>query len=212
LLLGLWDDEVSASITFGAGIVAGALVGAPCHGLVAERLNEGSATRGGFGEATRLLVLIGVTSCIGVLVSALMNYALASHNVALADGLIPLVGAMLLGSLGLQVRLPLLLVPSASLHPLAIFCATLAGYAGEFSGPLLSGSLKDRLAPLCAVLEGGAVDPRCASSAADQRGLLLVVVSFQSMTLLSGLVWFAAAVPASQRAAASKREGPAELL
>jgi hypothetical protein len=111
-----------------------------------------------------------------------------------------------------QVRLPLLLVPSASLHPLAIFCATLAGYAGEFSGPLLSGSLKDRLAPLCAVLEGGAVDPRCASSAADQRGLLLVVVSFQSMTLLSGLVWFAAAVPASQRAAASKREGPAELL
>ena len=139
-------------------------------------------------------MVIGATTGAGCLVSTLLDFALAHRLTLLADALTALVGALLLGSLGLQVRIPLLLVPAAPLQPLAVLGSTLAGYVGEFSGPLIAGALKDRLAGRCAVVEDGEVDPRCATSATDQHGLLMVVVSTQLMALAGASCWAAASL------------------
>ena len=83
-------------------------------------------------------------------------------------------------------------MPTASLQPLAVLLSTLAGYAGEWAGPLLAGTLKDRVAPHCAVISAAGeqiVDPRCANSAADQRGLLMVIASIQIMSLIGAVCW-----------------------
>ena len=207
----LWPDEVTAAASFGGAVVVGAMVGGPAHGFVAEWL---SSRYGREREAPRLLLLIGVTAGLGVVASAVMDYALSARRALLADGLTALIGALLLGSLGLQVRIPLLLVPTANLQPLAVLCATLAGYLGELVGPLIAGSLKDGLAPHCAVVALGnsthAVDPRCATSATDQFGLLVVVGSTQLVTLVGAACWAMAARVLYDDARASRPSKPPE--
>ena len=73
-----------------------------------------------------------------------------------------------------------------------------SGYVGEFSGPIVTGALKDILAPHCgSSADGvaGGVDRRC-SSDTEQRGLLLVLLAISALTLFTSLVWAAASCTA----------------
>lgn len=121
---------------------------------------------------------------------------------------------------GPQVRAPLLLVPQ-SMGPLVVLVSTLFGYAGEFSGPLVAGFIKDTFAPHCAIVDDGngtrALDPLCTSDA-DQRGLLYVLVAVQALTIGAGVLWISGGLASSRagsRALAGDADEPAaetELL
>ena len=96
-----------------------------------------------------------------------------------------------------------------------MLASTIAGYVGEFGGPLLAGSLKDHLAPHYAVIDAGGgeriVDPRCATSAADQHGLFLVIYAVQAMIAIAALFWLLAAIAcrsASSQQLSRHIEGP----
>jgi hypothetical protein len=69
----------------------------------------------------------------------------------------------------------------------------------------VAGGLKDRLAPHCAVVETRSgehdIDPRCAQSEQDQRGLLMVIVASQLMALIAAGCWGLASALASKRRA-----------
>ena len=133
------------------------------------------AGSGGSREAAVLLGIMGCTTLAGAIVGTGLLLAIATHSAGLAWKILALSGALLLGSLGLQVRAPMLLVPP-SMGPLAVLVSTICGFAGEFAGPLIAGVIKDWYAPNCAVIDLGdgssGVGPLCASPA-DQHGLLL---------------------------------------
>ena len=90
--------------------------------------------------------------------------------------------------------MPLLLVPEGW-RPFAVAAGTLSGYAGEFSGPPLTGALKDGLAPLCSTVDVGGksvLNPQCAASAADQRGLSEVILLPAALAVAASLLWMGA--------------------
>ena len=193
--IGLWIDEVDAAMHFGGGIVCGAVFGGVLHGLVAERFVSrlGAAVRSAHPalEARVIILIVSFTMATGSVLAVGLSRCMAAHLANLSLVGIVLCGALLLGSLGLQVRTPLLLVPTAY-RPAAIFMGTLAGYVGEFSGPPVVGILKDALAPLCKTIEVDGeqvVDPRCAASAADQRGLGTVLFMPSLLALAASLLF-----------------------
>ena len=194
--LGVWRDEVDAAIHFGGGIVAGACVGGVAHGLVAERLvnklgsSEERAARPAL-EARVLMLVISLTMASGGVLAVCLSRAMAGRLAGLSLVGIVITGALVLGSLGLQIRTPLLLVPSEH-RPIAILFGTLAGYAGEFSGPPLVGLLKDAWAPLCKTIEVNGtrmVDPQCGASEDNQHGLGMVLVVPSLLALVASLLW-----------------------
>ena len=76
------------------------------------------------------------------------------------------------------------------------FSQDLRTYAGEFTGPPAVGMLKDVLAPLCKTIDVDGeevVDPRCAASAANQRGLGTVLLLPAGLAVCAALIWFASA-------------------
>ena len=77
------------------------------------------------------------------------------------------------------------------------------------AGPLIAGTLKDALAPQCAVVEVAdgvrSLDPSCATSAASQRGLLIVVVAVVGTFAISGALWVLAAVATCRQASRGAR-------
>jgi hypothetical protein len=89
-------------------------------------------------EATILLAIVALTTGVGFIISLGMDVALITHDRLLANVAMVLVGAFLLGSIGLRVRIPMLL-STVPMQPYAVLISTLAGYVGEFSGPLGSG-------------------------------------------------------------------------
>ena len=151
------------------------------------------AGSGGSHEAAVLMGIMGCTTLTGAVVGTGLLLAIATHSAGLAWKIMALSGALLLGSLGLQVRAPLLLVPT-SMGPLVVLVSTLCGFAGEFAGPLIAGVIKDWYAPNCAVINLGdgssGVGPLCASPA-DQHGLLLVLGVIVSLTSSAGVFWLA---------------------
>lgn len=203
VLMGFWEDEVTAAASFGAGIVIGALVGGPAIAIIAERFTSGV---GRDDETKTLLVLTGSTTFAAILCSSIMDVALLQRLTLLGDVTIPFVGALLLGTLGLQTRLPLLLVPTVGLQPLSLLLSNLAASVGSTSGPLLAGAIKDCLAPLCSTAADGTVDPRCFTSRPNQWGLVNVVIVVQVLTLLAGIFWtIAGLIPTG--ATCMKRKG-----
>lgn len=92
------------------------------------------------------------------------------------------------------MRTPLLLVPE-TLRPGAVLLGTLAGYAGEFIGPLVVGSAKDALAPRCKTVEDPdhdgkhVIDPRCTADRASQAGLGVVMLTPCAFAVAAALIW-----------------------
>ena len=118
-----------------------------------------------------------------------------AHAEVLALIFIIVCGGLLLGSLGLQIRTPLLLV-TPSWRPAVVLLSTLAGYVGEATGPPVVGLLKDGLAPLCKTIEVDGeqvVDPRCAASQADQEGLGVVLLMPSILAAIAAALLFIAA-------------------
>jgi hypothetical protein len=148
-----------------------------------------------------LLGIMGCTTLAGAIVGTGLLLAIATHSAGLAWKILALSGALLLGSLGLQVRAPMLLV-TPSMGPLAVLVSTICGFAGEFAGPLIAGVIKDWYAPNCAVIDLGdgssGVGPLCASPA-DQHGLLLVLGVIVSLTCSAGVLWLAGSAYASRQ-------------
>lgn len=203
--IGLWEDEVAAATNFGGGIVAGAIFGGVAHGLVAERLSkrlDAPVHERRPAEARLLTLIIACTMMSGgVLATGLSRAMVARQQLAAMAGIV-MCGCLLLGSLGLQVRAPLLLLPP-ELGPTAVLLGTLAGYAGEFSGPPALGMLKDVLAPLCKTIDVNGeeiVDPRCAASASNQRGLGIVLLLPAGLAVTAATFWLLSTCRRPQRA------------
>ena len=112
--LGVWPNEVDAAISFGGGIVLGAIVGGVCHGFAATKAASyfSVAGRGDSSEARVLMLLFASTAALGACGSFAMDYAIVLKNPWAVTVLVMLVGALLLGSLGLQIRTPLLMTTS----------------------------------------------------------------------------------------------------
>ena len=201
--VGLWPDEVVAAVHFGGGIVVGAVAGGVGHGLLAERLVSrlSPATRERLPslEGRVLALIVAATMLTGGMLSILLSRFITAHLATLTLLFIMLSGALLLGSLGLQIRTPLLLVPT-SYRPAAILLGTLAGYIGEFCGPPAVGLLKEHLAPLCFTIERSVngtveevVNPACLASPSNQSGLGVVLLLPSALAVVASMLWVLAA-------------------
>eukprot|EP00966_Prymnesium_polylepis_P025170 580437-Prymnesium_polylepis.4 len=133
--------------------------------------------------------------------------AAAARAKLAVEALIVLTGAALLGSLGLQVRLPLLLSPVEA-QPLAVLLSTLSAYCGEFTGPVATGLLKDVLAPHCRTDDTtDRLDARCAS-AGEQHGLFLLLLAMSAVMLLDSFVWAVGAWVTTRQAGTAHEAAP----
>jgi MFS family permease len=205
--IGLWPDEAHASTNFGAAIVGGTIFGGVAHGWVAEKLTLrlGRKRMGRYSEEHRmifvedhpelearlLMLLMATTQTVGAFIAISLSRFMAARMEWPALTFILLAGAFLLGSLGLGIRSPLLLVEEGR-RPVAVLLGTLAGYAGEFTGPVFVGALKDLLAPLCKTVEVNGthvVDPRCRTSRLDQEGLGYVLAIPSGLALIAACFW-----------------------
>lgn len=192
--IGLWPDEADAATNFGAAIVGGTVFGGVLHGYIAEKCTRrlGSLARQWPAlEARALMLIMATTTTTGAFVAVCLSRFMAGklHGPTIVG--IILAGALLLGSLGLGIRTPLLLVP-VEMRPVAVLLGTLAGYAGEFTGPPLVGLLKDTFAPLCKTIQmngSQVVDPRCGASKADQEGLGTVLALPSLLALTAAFFW-----------------------
>ena len=81
-----------------------------------------------------LALIVAATMLTGGVLSILLSKFITANLATLALLFIMLCGALLLGSLGLQIRVPLLLVPT-SYRPAAILLGTLAGCAARAQCP-----------------------------------------------------------------------------
>ena len=209
--LGLFVSEIEAAVGVGAGIVLGAIIGGVAHGALAECVTARLGVRSAAAEASVLFAIVAATGALGAVFCAFTDMAAAVRATLAVEALIVLTGAALLGSLGLQVRLPLLLSPVEA-RPLAVLLSTLSAYCGEFAGPVATGLLKDVLAPHCHTDDTtDRLDARCAS-AGDQHGLFLLLLAMSAVMLLDAFIWAVGAWVTRQ--AGTTREGgsAAELM
>jgi len=207
IALGLDDNEEDASFLFGLVVAFAGVLGTPLGGVLVDTASRRlRATTSQLPRAIRPLHEARVIVCVIWLQISVGAALLVACAATAGDARSKLLFLGLLfggvfftfGSSAGISRAVMLLVPhnmrafAISVQVLGIHCL------GDVPSPVIVGYLKDVWAPKCGIvwLNGTShLDERCKGSAADQQGLVDVLLCANLWMLISVFTW-AAAVPA----------------